>query len=103
MGIPKNKSRIRGKFSKPKKRPSTHHDSPRFHHKLTIKKPHPTTRFSQNPPQKPQNHLNKKIPSAPSAKTQRSSLQIDSLIEELLSRLHQAPTESANSGTRSYG
>ena len=36
-----------------KKRPSTHHDSPRFHHKLTIKKPHPTTRFRKIPRKKP--------------------------------------------------
>jgi hypothetical protein len=57
----KNKSGIRGKFSKPEKRPPTHHNSPRFHHKLTIKTPRPSARFSQNPLQKWQNDSAKKI------------------------------------------
>jgi hypothetical protein len=34
-------------------RPFSHHLSPAFHHKSTIKKPPFTTTFSQKPPQKP--------------------------------------------------
>jgi hypothetical protein len=41
-----------GVFFNSKKRPSEHHNLPRFHHNFTIKKPHSTTRFSQNTPQK---------------------------------------------------
>jgi hypothetical protein len=53
----KNKSEIRGKFSRTKTQPSSNHDSPRIHHKFTIEKPRSTTRFRQNPLQKPQNRL----------------------------------------------
>jgi hypothetical protein len=33
-------------------RPFSHHRSPAFHHKFTIKKPQSATAFSQKPPQK---------------------------------------------------
>ena len=59
-GISKNKFRNRGVFSNPKIRPSTHHNSPRFHHKFTTKKPPSTTRFRQNPLQKHKNSPRKK-------------------------------------------
>jgi hypothetical protein len=48
----KNKSEIRGIFFRHKNPPSTDHDSPRIHHKLTIKKPRSTTRFLPKPPVK---------------------------------------------------
>ena len=43
----------------PKIRPSTNHNSPRFHHKLTIQKPRSVTRFCQNPLQKPKSAFRK--------------------------------------------
>jgi hypothetical protein len=55
MGIPKNKSRIRGVFFNPKNHHQFTMQSPRSHHKFTIKKPRFATRFSQNPLQKHQN------------------------------------------------
>jgi hypothetical protein len=52
---PKNKSEIRGKSFVRKKPPSTSHDSPRIHHKFTIKKPRSATHFRQNPLQNDEN------------------------------------------------
>jgi tetratricopeptide (TPR) repeat protein len=45
----KNKVENRGKFSGTKKRSSTDHNSPQFHHEFTIKKPRKNARFSKNP------------------------------------------------------
>jgi hypothetical protein len=59
-GIPKNKSVIRGTFFEDKKRSSTNHDSPRIHHKFTIKKPRSTTHFRQKPLQNNENPPSKK-------------------------------------------
>ena len=75
MGIRKTKSRIRGKFSKPKRRPSTHHNSPRFHHKLTIKKPHSITVFRKIPAKntKPLNKKNTLRETSASASPNRSN------------------------------
>jgi hypothetical protein len=49
-------------FFEPEKRPATYQLSPAFHHKFTIKKPRPATRFSQNSLQNRPNPLQKKTP-----------------------------------------
>jgi hypothetical protein len=48
----KNKVQKVGVFFDAKKRPSTHHVSPAFHHANTIKKPRSAHPFSQKPLQK---------------------------------------------------
>jgi hypothetical protein len=61
-GITQNKSRIRGVFFEPRKRPSEHHVYHAFHHDLTIKKPRSSHLFSQNPSKNNQVSLKEKLP-----------------------------------------
>jgi hypothetical protein len=52
MGKPKNKFKKSGMFFAGELRPFSHHRSPAFHHKFTIKKPSSAATFSQKPLQK---------------------------------------------------
>jgi hypothetical protein len=52
QGRVENKVENSEKFSATKKRQSTNHNSPQFHHEFTIKKPRKNARFSKNPLQK---------------------------------------------------
>jgi hypothetical protein len=72
MGIPQNKSVIRGKFLAPEKAVTKHHVSPHIHHNFTTKTPRSSTQFPQNPQQNTTIARPKKILGNPSGRLDRS-------------------------------